>query len=198
VYTSNVYLVRGSRNAIEDVNTLVDVGQDRGVLEKIASAPTGVGKTRIAQVILTHSHYDHAGMLGRVREEYHPICYAFSRSLGGVDRYLYDGQHLKCGDRFFEVIHTPGHTTDSVCLYCGEERVLFSGDTPLRIMSEDQTYAEEFVQCLARLGSLPIETVYPGHGDSYGDGTAIILESLRVLTGGSGRGGGGRCVRGRL
>ena len=88
VYTSNVYLVRGSRNAIEDVNTLVDVGQDRGVLAKIANAPTGVGKTRVAQVILTHSHYDHAGMLGRVREEYHPICYAFSRSLGGVARHL--------------------------------------------------------------------------------------------------------------
>lgn len=182
MYTSNVYLVRGSRNAIEDVNTLIDVGQDPAVLEKIATAPTGVGKRRIAQVILTHSHYDHAGMLPRIREEYAPTCYAFSKSLAGLDYHLYDGQHLKCGDRFFEVIHTPGHTTDSVCLYCTEERVLFSGDTPLRIMSEDQTYAKEFVQCLVRLGGLSIETVYPGHGDSYGDGTAVIRASLRMLT----------------
>jgi len=182
VYTSNVYLVRGSRNAIEDVNSLIDVGQDPAVLARIATAPTGVGKKRIAQVILTHSHYDHAGMLPRIREEYHPTCHAFSKSLAGVDYHLYDGQHLKCGDRFFEVIHTPGHTTDSVCLYCTEERVLFSGDTPLRIMSEDQTYAEEFIRSLARLGELAIETVYPGHGDSYGGGTAVIQASLQVLT----------------
>ena len=184
VYTSNVYLVTGSRNAMEDVNTLIDVGQDPHALAKIGAASTGVGKKRIAQVILTHNHYDHTGMLPPIRKEYRPVCYAFSTSLEGIDRQLYDGQHLKCGDRFFEVIHTPGHSTDSVCLYCADEQVLFSGDTPLRITSHDQGYADEFVQALVRLGALAIETVYPGHGDPYGGGTGIIRESLGVLTGG--------------
>ncbi|MDF1531817.1 MAG: hypothetical protein P1P72_05815 [ANME-2 cluster archaeon] len=31
-YTSNVYLIRGTNNAIQDVNTLIDVGRDPDVI----------------------------------------------------------------------------------------------------------------------------------------------------------------------
>jgi len=68
LYTCNVFLVLGSWNALEDVNTLVDVGRDPYVIRKINNIPTGAGKKKIDQVILTHSHYDHAGMLPVIRE----------------------------------------------------------------------------------------------------------------------------------
>ncbi|MEA1943993.1 MAG: MBL fold metallo-hydrolase, partial [Euryarchaeota archaeon] len=58
MYTSNVYLITGTWNAIDDLNTLVDVGRDPSVIEKINNASTGVGKKRVEQVVLTHSHYD--------------------------------------------------------------------------------------------------------------------------------------------
>ena len=53
VYSSNVYLVLGDWSAIDDVNTLIDVGNDPAILEQISLAPTGVGKKPIEQVIFT-------------------------------------------------------------------------------------------------------------------------------------------------
>ena len=83
IYTSNVYFVNGSWNAMEDVNTLVDVGRDSTIIERIDDISSGVGKKRINQVILTHSHYDHASLLSVIKEIYNPVVYAFSPFLEG-------------------------------------------------------------------------------------------------------------------
>ena len=56
VYTSQVYLVLGDASRLEDVNTLVDVGQDEAILASVERAPTGVGKWPVEQVVLTHNH----------------------------------------------------------------------------------------------------------------------------------------------
>jgi methyl-accepting chemotaxis protein len=66
VYTSQVYLVLGDSSRLEDVNTLVDVGQDPAILASVERAPTGVGKWPVEQVVLTHGHYDHCALLPRV------------------------------------------------------------------------------------------------------------------------------------
>ena len=42
-------------------------------------------------------------------------------------------------------IHTPGHTEDSICLYCKAEGVLFSGDMPLVINAVGGSYEDGFV-----------------------------------------------------
>ncbi|MCK5200281.1 MAG: MBL fold metallo-hydrolase, partial [Spirochaetales bacterium] len=139
-YTANVYFVRGSWNAIEDVNTLVDVGRDPAIIAGIDAISGGVGKKKIDQVILTHSHYDHASLLPVIKEIYNPVVYAFSPYLEGVDYLLKEGEKMKIGDSIFEVIHIPVHSSDSVCLYCEEEGVLFSGDTPVIIRSSDEIY----------------------------------------------------------
>ena len=131
IYSSNVYLVRGDWNALTDVNTLVDVGQDPAVVRQIEAAATGVGKRKVEQVILTHSHSDHAGLLPAIRALYQPLVRAWSPALEGVERPLREGERLLMGDRFFEVWHVPAHSDDSVCLYCESEEVLFAGDTPL-------------------------------------------------------------------
>jgi glyoxylase-like metal-dependent hydrolase (beta-lactamase superfamily II) len=56
-YTCLSYLVLGEWNRLEDVNTLVDVGVDGYILDQIGAINTGVGKTHIEQVVLTHNHY---------------------------------------------------------------------------------------------------------------------------------------------
>ena len=91
----------GDASRLEDVNTLVDVGQDPAILASIERAPTGVGKWPVEQVVLTHSHSDHCALLPRVREAFHPKVFAFSPNIDGVDGLLRDGDTIKMGDAVF-------------------------------------------------------------------------------------------------
>lgn len=165
VYTSNVYLITGSHNAIDDVNTLIDVGRDPSIIDKINNASTGVGKKRVVQVVLTHNHYDHTSLLPEIREIFKPEVYAFSRFLKGMDHLVKDGDMLRLGDRMFEIIHIPGHSDDSICLYCEEDRVLFVGDTQIIIESAGSTYEKGFIFAMEKLCRKNIKTIYFGHGD---------------------------------
>ncbi|MBR6064962.1 MAG: MBL fold metallo-hydrolase [Paludibacteraceae bacterium] len=71
----------------------------------------------------------------------------------------------------FQIIHTPGHTQGSVCLYFPEERKLFSGDTLFRCGYgrtdlPGGNYGQ-LISSLEQLMTLPPETeVFPGHGES--------------------------------
>ncbi|WP_462324140.1 MBL fold metallo-hydrolase [Desulfoplanes sp.] len=164
IYTSNVYLVRGDWNQLSDINTLVDVGRDETVMERIESSRTGVGKKRVEQVVLTHTHYDHVSMLGPIKKIYAPPVYGYSRHYHGIDRTVDDGDILTMGDSEFEVIHCPGHSHDSICLYNQTEGVLFSGDAPLVITTPDGSHERTFIHVLERLCDLDIRTIYFGHG----------------------------------
>ena len=127
-------------------------GQDPAILASIARAPTGVGKWPVEQVVLTHNHSDHCALLPQIREAFHPQgVRAFHRTPSGVDRLLRDGDAIKMGDQYFEVIHTPGHSSDSICLYNRTEGVLFAGDTPLLIASPDSTYEAAFLAALEKM-----------------------------------------------
>lgn len=178
IYSCNVYLVRGDWNAIGDVNTLIDVGSDPAVSDRLRAMPTGVGKKPVEQVILTHGHFDHATLLPAIREAFDPMVYAHSAFVG-VEGILEDGQTLSCGDRIFEVIYTPGHSSDSICLYCERDSVLFTGDLPVVIRSTDGSYEPAFVRALERLCRKNVETIYFGHGEPVpGGGKALICASL--------------------
>jgi glyoxylase-like metal-dependent hydrolase (beta-lactamase superfamily II) len=161
-YTCNAYLVLGSWNRLDDVNTLVDVGTDGSIMHEIERINTGVGKTPVQQIVITHEHFDHAGGIKEIKSWCDAKVYACKR-FDGVDEILTYGQKIRMGDRDFEVIHVPEHSSDSICLYCREEGVLFSGDTPLRIMSPGGTYCREYTSVVERLTKLPITSIYSGH-----------------------------------
>jgi glyoxylase-like metal-dependent hydrolase (beta-lactamase superfamily II) len=162
VYSSNAYLVLGAWSRLEDVNTLIDVGNDPSILDELEKVYTGVGKKRVDQVILTHNHFDHTGNLDAIKKRYDVKVYAFNGD-PYVDEKLKDGQIIRIGDQDFEVIHTPGHSSDSICLYCSNGEILFSGDTPLKIMTVGGGYSKEFIAALKRLAKKKIKTVYSGH-----------------------------------
>ena len=102
------------------------------------------------------------------------------------DIQLTSGEEIKFGkESKLKVIHTPGHTEGSICLYDERRGQLFSGDTLFargygRVdgMGAD---AKEMVVSLKKLLALPENTeVYPGHGDF----TTIGDESwLKQMTG---------------
>jgi glyoxylase-like metal-dependent hydrolase (beta-lactamase superfamily II) len=164
VYTSQVYLVLGGASRLEDINTLVDVGQDPAIFASLDRAPTGVGKWPVEQVVLTHGHSDHCALLPLVRQAFHPKVFAFSPNIDGVDGLLRDGDTIRMGDESFEVIHAPGHSSDSICLYNEAEGVLFAGDSPLLITSPVGTYEAGFLAALEKLCARDVQLIYFGHG----------------------------------
>jgi len=191
VYTCQVYLVLGGASHIEDLNTLVDVGQDPAILASIERAPTGVGKWPVEQVVLTHNHYDHTAMLPRVRAEFHPKVFAFSPNTEGVDCLVRGGDTVKMGDAYFEVIHTPGHSSDSICLYNRPAGVLFAGDTPVVNAAATGTYEPEFLAAMEKVCARDVRAIYFGHGPPLTECCNRRLRESLAMAAGSGGGGAG-------
>jgi glyoxylase-like metal-dependent hydrolase (beta-lactamase superfamily II) len=176
LYTSNACLVTGEWNTIDDVNTLVDVGADISVIDDLDEIYTGVGKKKIDQVILTHAHSDHTAILPMIRERYQPVVCAYSVFSDGIDRILRDGEMIRMGEHWFEVIHMPGHTEDSILLFDKNSGALFVGDSPVIIRAPGGSYQERFISALKRLCRRNVRTIYFGHGEPQHDNA---LETLR-------------------
>ncbi len=175
IYSSKSYLVLGSWNKLSDVNTVIDTGSDSYIINHIERINTGVGKKCVDKVILTHNHFDHVGGIKEIKKKYGAEILAFNK-MAGVDRLLKDGEEILIGDCYFQVIHTPGHSSDSVCLYCKSERILFSGDTAIRVYTSDHAYTDEYIKSLERLSMLRISIIYPGHGEPFIDSPEKILK----------------------
>jgi glyoxylase-like metal-dependent hydrolase (beta-lactamase superfamily II) len=177
-YSCKAYLILGDWNRLEDVNTLVDVGGDGFIIDEIDRISTGLGKKPIDQVILTHGHFDHVRGLPEILRKYNPRVYAFGTN-GGANERLEDGQLIRMGDRDFYIVHTPAHSNDSICLYCAEEKVIFSGDTPLKILTPEGTYEPAFMSFLEWLASTELEAIYSGHdAPVLSNGGRIIRRTL--------------------
>jgi glyoxylase-like metal-dependent hydrolase (beta-lactamase superfamily II) len=165
VYSSNAHLVLGQWSRIEDVNALVDAGADPEVVPFIEAAPTGVGKRKVDLVVLTHRHYDHKIMVPTIRQRYGATVAGWGPADDDVDHVLADGEQVRLGDELFEVVHTPGHTNDSICLFGTESGALFVGDTPVLVNSQDGTHEDRFVAAMRRIAALPVTAIYFGHGN---------------------------------
>lgn len=145
---------------------------------------------RIAHVIDTHVHADHYSggreLARRAGAPYH--LHESNRDKVDFDfAPLADGQRLEAGNVLVDVIHTPGHTEDSVCLLV---RDLRRGDEPWFVLTGDTLFvgavgrpdlagrerdmAARLHESLhARLLALPGELeIYPGHqaGSACGAG----------------------------
>jgi glyoxylase-like metal-dependent hydrolase (beta-lactamase superfamily II) len=79
------------------------------------------------------------------------------------------GGMLSVGGLTIEIIHTPGHTMGSICLYVREEKVLFTGDTALglgtvAISPPPNGDMGLYLESLRMLQRYEVELMLPGHG----------------------------------
>lgn len=107
-------------------------------------------------VVNTHGHHDHCGGNKILCDRSGAVVARFGAE--GIP--LRDGDRIACGSLELEVLHTPGHTQDSICLRQGT--YLFTGDT-LFIASCGNAYGRNAMQALftslTKLSLLPPETV---------------------------------------
>lgn len=99
-------------------------------------------------------------------------------------RILHDGDILDLGNRQFEVLHTPGHSPGSICLWEAATGVFFSADVLYDGTLLDQIEGASIPDLLhshERLAQLPIKTVYPGHYDCFsGEKARELMANYRV------------------
>ncbi len=143
---------------------------------------------KINYVINTHGHFDHTlankeivqatGAPLAIHSADAPMLTqgggAFFFGIMGkasppADTILEEGQVLILGKIELTVLHTPGHSPGSICLYNEEEGVLFDGDVLFNMgMGRYDLPGGNYgvlMQSIQRLLALPEETtVYPGHG----------------------------------
>ena len=90
----------------------------------------------------------------------------------GIDRVLNDGDRLDLGDgQSMRVLHTPGHSKDSVSLFYEQDRLLFSGDT-IPVPDERPVYEDVLaligsirkLQALEEVSALCSSWLEPRHG----------------------------------
>ncbi|KAI0713584.1 Metallo-hydrolase/oxidoreductase [Earliella scabrosa] len=90
-------------------------------------------------------------------------------------------------ESFLCIIHTPGHTPDSLCIHYPPDRALFTADT---VLGHGTAVFEDLGPYMASLqkmidfgkgadGVQTYETVYPGHGPVVADGLAKVAMYLK-------------------
>jgi glyoxylase-like metal-dependent hydrolase (beta-lactamase superfamily II) len=123
-------------------------------------------KLELLYAIATHEHFDHISSIHDIASELKASVVAHKDSGLKADIFVEDGQRLELGYSSLQVIHTPGHTPGSICIYDGSH--LFTGDT-LFIGTCGRTDLaggsdELLFQSLQRLMQLPDSTIiYSGH-----------------------------------
>jgi hydroxyacylglutathione hydrolase len=117
----------------------------------------------------THSHYDHTNGNETIRRQLDLPALLYGSVDSGTALRVTDGALLPLGAMKVQIIHTPGHTDDAMCLYIGE--ALFTGDTLFvgKVGGTDFGSAarQEYDALHQKLLQLPDKTrVFPGH--NYG------------------------------
>jgi glyoxylase-like metal-dependent hydrolase (beta-lactamase superfamily II) len=199
VNNCNTYLIAGA------TPTLIDPGlapAGGGLAEDLAR--DGFPVERIRLVIDTHGHPDHIGANDRFAGAETPVAiheadYRLLEDHGRrlfvemgleppqhpFDLFLEEGELLLGGEPL-QVLHTPGHSPGSICIYWPKYRALFSGDTlfALGVGRVDLPGGDPaaLARSIERLSKLDIEYLFPGHGQML-QGAHQIRRILKMISG---------------
>lgn len=185
---AHIYLIDGGGEA-----ALIDAGsgiQPEWMLDNLKA--DGVPVECIRKILLTHSHWDHGRgcawwqrVLGDVQIMVHPLGretieqalwqdshiarHGIASEGARVARTLADGEEIAVGGLRVQVVHTPGHSEDSVSflLPLGGRRILFGGDTVFAegchgTVSADTDF-RAYRHSVQRLAELQVDVLLPGH-----------------------------------
>lgn len=117
----------------------------------------------------THTHADHRSACTALRRLTGTKVFMHESSpQPNVDGYLNTGDELRVGDIAINVLHTPGHTPDSISFYVNNDRIL-TGDLILiqgtgRADFAGGSAADQYDSIVNKVFTLPDNTrLFPGH-----------------------------------
>jgi glyoxylase-like metal-dependent hydrolase (beta-lactamase superfamily II) len=173
---NNVWLLGDNREMI-----LIDASHDaEAIYSRIAKYISNT--TRLKAILCTHGHYDHINAIlglskklgGEIKVLLHPsdnfLWEKVNNNYPTSD--LAHGQIFKVGDEELIILHTPGHTPGSVCIYRETSGELFTGDTffpggPGATSAPYSDFNKIINSIVTKIFILPESTIInPGHGMS--------------------------------
>ena len=170
-----------SREAI-----VIDPGDD---IEQVTAILQRHGLT-VKEIVITHAHIDHIGGAGKLKRlTGAPVLLNANDQMllkmldvqaswlgmrppenTAIDASITTGDKLQTGGLVADVMHTPGHTEGSICLYFAAQDMLIAGDTLFagsigRTDLPGGSYKKIIESLHGPILALPDETiVVPGHG----------------------------------
>lgn len=179
----NCYIIQ---DEITKEAMVIDPG---GSLDKIISMLETL-HAKVKYILLTHCHGDHIGGANELKEKtggtvlihrfdeegLHNPDISLTSHIGiqkiNIEEKsrLNEDDLIHIGDIEFRIIHTPGHTIGSICVYCQKEKLLFSGDTIFkgswgRTDLPTSNFEDIINSITNKLMALPSDVIiYPGHG----------------------------------
>jgi glyoxylase-like metal-dependent hydrolase (beta-lactamase superfamily II) len=158
----------------DDEVIVIDPGRDQAAVLDV------VGEREVLAVICTHGHPDHVAAALEVAEAdeapvaLHPkdrLLWRYAHPENDAEIEMADGGVFEVADVRLEVIHAPGHTAGSVCLYCEDLEAVFTGHVlvaggPVPHDGEFPDFAGQLTAIGEFLLTLPGRTrVLPGQGE---------------------------------
>jgi len=208
------YLVIG-----EEIAALVDtgngIGDIKGVVEELTDLPTMVvnthahfdhtgGNWAFEEVAL----YDHLFARERIKGRPHGeignflgdgmVWKPLPKDIDSntwytkpykVTKWMKEGDKIDLGGKQLEVIHTPGHTPDSVSLLESRERLFFTGDifypAPIYIYSPDSDM-NEFISSFRKMVKADYDYAMPAHNETMVEKKVVedVLNAIEAIKAG--------------
>lgn len=176
LWGTNTYLVGNKEVA------LVDPGPD--MEEHLTAILAALGPDeRIAQIIVSHAHKDHLGLAERLKDATRAPILGWQAVDAPFrpDIALVDGQILQGPDWQLEVIHTPGHTDDHVCL--GFRDTCLTADHVMgwssSVIIPPRGDVADYITSLEKLAARPWRRLHSAHGDPMEDPAERLAYLIR-------------------
>lgn len=165
---------------LEGTNTWI-VGRDPSIVidpgPEIAEHLDEVARTagRVAHVLVTHDHPDHAPGAATFADRVSAPLSAVRLPRAAAIR---DGDTFRAGSVEVVAVTTPGHTPDHVAFWIGSQRALFTGDAVLgrgtSVIDPPEGELVRYVASLRKMLALEPRTIHPGHGPLVADAGATL------------------------
>ena len=177
----NTYVIK------DDVNVIIDPGSAQYLSQLVGEMfNDGIDPKDIDVITNTHLHPDHCWaneafrsvseakiIIHPLHKEFYDVTVTEASNLFGfegiefkADSY-FENSKFNTGLMEFELIHSPGHSPESICFYCRREKILIPGDV---IFAQNTGRVDlpggngaELKQSIEALSQLEVEYLLPGH-----------------------------------
>jgi glyoxylase-like metal-dependent hydrolase (beta-lactamase superfamily II) len=184
---------------------LSDILIDSGTVYASREFLTALKRIEVRVLVNTHHHEDHIGNNKRIQDELgaalmaHPKALPYLENpeklgLKSYQRFVWGlplsstgkpvAAKLNSAEYELQVISTPGHTPDHICLFEENERWLFSGDLycgrRFKYLRKDENYCE-ILESLKLLSRLDFNTIFCSLKGQVKDGKSALIQKIAFM-----------------